>query len=242
MWNRIVSSPLVYLFLFAGVILSYAIGFSLSNRILLPLLNVAFSYPVLYRLVADGKRNAAFAPMLFWAFCMGIVGVVAVLHFPERGANSIIYGRTYQAEMFQWIRTGIGTESDPWRFLPQHLLHFAIFAVLSLLTASIVSLLMGAVLMNYMNFYAASVIQASHNNPAAILMAWHVWAIVRVASFVMLGVILGEPGICRLSGRDYDYEGARPYFWLALTGLVVDIALKTLLAPWWSDTLRKLIA
>src|SRR6266487_6943795 len=165
MWSRIVSSPLAYLFLFAGVILSYAIGFAVSNKILLPLLNVAFSYPVLYWLVADGKRNLAFAPMLFWALCMGIVGVVSVLHFPERATNSIIYGKTYQAEMFQWIRTGIGTESDPWRFLPQHLLHFAIFAVLSLLTASIVSLLMGAVLMNYMNFYAASVIQASHSNP-----------------------------------------------------------------------------
>ena len=242
MWNRIVSSPLVYPFLLAGVIVSYAIGFALSNKILLPLLNIAFSYPVLYRLVADGKRNRAYAPMLFWALCMGVIGVIAVLNFPERAADSIIYGKTYSADMFRWIRTGIGTESDPWRFLPQHLLHFILFAALSLFTASIASLLMGAILMNYMNFYAASVIQASHNNPIAILMAWHVWAMIRVASYVILGVILGEPGMCRLAGRDYDYEGARPYFWLALTGLVVDITLKAILAPWWSETLRKLIA
>jgi hypothetical protein len=241
MWNKIVSSLLVYPLLLAGVVISYVIGFALSNKILLPLLNIAFTYPILYRIVADGKRNRAFAPMLFWALCMGVVGVTFVLRFPDKAADSIIYGKTYATEMFQWIRTGIGTESNPWQFLPQHLLHFSLFAILSLLTASIASLVMGAVLMNYMNYYAASVIHASQMNPIVILMAWHVWAIVRVASYVILGVILGEPGICRLSGRDYDYEGARPYFWIALTGLVVDIALKTILAPWWSDTLRKLI-
>src|SRR5262245_57661294 len=103
MWNRIVSSALVYPSLFAGVILSYSIGFAVSNKILLPLLNVAFSYPVLYRLVADGKRNRTFAPMLFWALCMGAVGVTFVVHFPERAANSIIYGKAYAMEMFQWI-------------------------------------------------------------------------------------------------------------------------------------------
>jgi len=241
MWNKLVSSPLVYPFLLLGVVASYGIAFATSNKILLPLLNVAFSYPVLYRLVADGKRNRAFLPMLFWAACMGVIGILFILKFPERAANSIIYGKTYATEMFLWIRTGVGTESNPWRFLPQHLVHFTAFAILSLLTASIVSLVMGAVLMNYMNFYAANVIQAAHNNPLAIVMAWHVWAMIRVGSYVLLGVILGEPGICRLSGRDYDYEGARPYFWLALTGLVVDIALKTILAPFWSDTLRKLI-
>jgi hypothetical protein len=242
MWNKLVRSPFVYLYLLAGVVFATAAGFLISYKLALPLLQVAVSYPVMFTLIANRRRKRAFGTMLFWAVCMAVIVIWAVIHYPDRAVDSIFHGKAYVAEMFRWIRTGIGAESDPMQFVPQHLLHFALFCVLSLFTASIGSLLMGAVLMNYMSFYAGNVIAAAHFQPLAIVMAWHVWAIVRVASFVILGVILAEPGVCRLAKVDYDYEGARPYFWAALTGLGIDIALKGFLAPWWSITLRRLIS
>jgi len=242
MWNKIVSTPLVYPFLLAGVIVSTATGFALSNKYLLPFLNILFAYPVMYSLLTLERRRSAFGAMLFWAFCMAVVPVTACVHFPVQAERSIFHGADYAREMFHWIKTGDGTEGEPLKFVPQHLFHFTAFVVLALLSAGILSLLMGAALMNYMSFYVGSLILASHNHTLVALMGWHPWAAIRVASFVILGVILAEPGVCRLSGRYYNYEGARPFFWAALTGVVVDMVIKALLAPWWGLALRKLIS
>jgi len=241
MWNKIVSTPRVYPFLLAGVLVSTAGGFALANKFALPFLNILFAYPVMYSLLKLEQRKRAFVAMLFWALFLGVVTVIACVRFPAVAERSILNGADYVREMFHWIKTGEGTESEPLRFVPQHLFHFAAFVVLSLLTAGILSLFMGAILMNYMSFYVGSLILASHDHVVAALMGWHPWAAIRVASFVILGVILAEPGVCRLSGRYYDYEGARPYFWAALTGVVLDMIIKALLAPWWGLALRKLI-
>jgi hypothetical protein len=45
--------------------------------------------------------------------------------------------------MFAWIRTGAGTEGSPRAFIPQHALHLGAFVVLSLATASALSITMG---------------------------------------------------------------------------------------------------
>jgi len=241
MWNKLLSPPLVYFYLLLGTIASTLIGFALGNQFVLPVLQIAISYPVLYSLLSQKLRNRAFAAMLFWALCMGTVTVTASMQDLAQAGKSIIHGPAYVQEMFHWIQTGEGAEGNPIQFAPQHLLHFVLFAVLSLLTGSILSLLMGAMLMNYMSFYVASVIHASHDKLLAALMGWHPWSIIRVASFVLLGVILAEPMICKIKKLDYEYASARRYYWMALHGLVLDVILKTLLAPWWGLTLRKLL-
>ena len=242
MWNRFLTPPFLYAYLFLGTIAATAIGFLVGNQILLPVLQIAISYPVLYSLLTQGLRKRAIAAMLFWALCMGVVAVTASVQYPARGAESIFHGSAYVHEMFHWIKTGEGPEGNPALFVPVHLLHILIFTLLSILTASLLSLLMGSVLMNYMSFYVASVILASHEKLLASLMAWHPWSIIRVASFVILGVILAEPTICRIQKRDYEYASIRRYFWYAIHGLAIDILMKAFLAPWWGITLRKLIS
>jgi hypothetical protein len=241
MWNKLIHSPAVYLYLLAGTSASIALGFRLSNQYLLPIFNVLISYPVMYSLLVQEQRKRAFATMLFWALCMAVICIWAVVHYPEQARASIFNGAKYQQEMFQWIKTGVGAESDPGRFVPQHLLHFIIFCILSAISAGFFSLLMGAVLMNYMSFYVGSLISASSDTLKAILMGWHPWAIVRVVSYVVLGVILAEPLICKIVKRDYNYSEVRPYFWIAITGIAVDILMKALLAPTWGLLLRRII-
>lgn len=167
--------------------------------------------------------------------------VLACMKYPATAAKSVIHGEAYVQEMFHWIKTGEGPEGNPVQFVPQHLLHFVIFAVLSLLTGSVLSLLMGAMLMNYMSFYVATVINASHDKVLGSLMGWHPWSIIRVAAFVLLGVILAEPMICKVNKLDYEYASARRFYWIALHGLVLDVLLKTFLAPWWGLELRRLL-
>jgi hypothetical protein len=242
MWNRVLTPPYLYIYLLIGTIAATALGFLLESKLLLPLLQIAVSYPVLYSLLYRELRIRAMAAMLFWAFCMGTVTVAASVSFRDLASHSIIHGNVYAEEMFHWIKTGEGAEGNPVQFVPQHLLHFVVFALLSLLTGSLLSLLMGSVLMNYMSFYVASVILASHDRFTAALLAWHPWSVIRVISFVILGVILGEPMLCKIQKRDYEYAGMRIYFWIALNGLVLDVLMKAFLAPWWGLELRKLIS
>jgi hypothetical protein len=241
MWNRLISSPLVYVYLLIGTIAATSIGFFTENKIVLPVLQIAIAYPILYSLLTLERRKRAFVAMLFWALSLAIVVVTLSIQFPASAQTSIFHGTAYVEEMFHWIKTGEGAEGNPVQFVPVHLVHFVIFALLSLLTASVLSLLMGALLMNYMSFYVASVIVASHGEWIATLMAWHPWSAIRVASFVILGVILAEPLICKIQKRDYEYLSIRRYFWFALHGLAIDILMKAFLAPWWGTTLRKFI-
>ncbi len=241
MWNKLVHSRAIYLYLFAGAAVSTALGFALSNQFFLPVLNVLIPYPVMYSLLSQEQRKRAFATMLFWALCIGVISVWAVVHSPEQARASIFHGPKFQQEMFHWIRTGEGAEGNPSQFVPQHLLHFIVFCVLSAASAGFLSLLMGAVLMNYMSYYVGSLIAASSNPIMAVLMGWHPWAMIRVVSFVILGVILGEPLICKIVKRDYNYSEVRPYFWAAVTGIALDIVVKALLAPSWGLMLRKIL-
>jgi hypothetical protein len=241
MWNRALSGPLLFPLLMLGVLISVGLGFLAQSRFLLPCLNVLLCYPFLFGLLARDRRPRAFASMIFWAVCLGIVTVAASVHFPERAGNAIFHGPAYARDMFHWIRTGEGAEGNPMLFVPQHLLHFVIFCLLSAVSASLLSLLMGALLMNYMSFYVASLILASNDRLTAVLMGWHPWSIIRIFSYVLLGVILGEPLVCKLAGRDYDSSRVRPFLWIALSGLAVDILMKALLAPWWGQRLHQLI-
>ena len=242
MWKKLVQSPFVYLFLLLSVAISIWLGFLASNRYLLPFLNIAFAYPVLFTLLAENQRGKAFLTMLFWALCMGVFMVIGALRDPVAAAASIFHGTAYVQEMFHWIKTGEGAEGNPLLFVPIHLLHIVSFCILSAISASFLSLLMGALLMNYMAFYVANVIQASHYSGVAMWMGWHPWSVIRIISFVVLGVILGEPMVCKLTGRDYEYTGARPFMWAAIGGLILDVLMKSLLAPWWGIMLRRLLS
>src|SRR5687768_6163630 len=105
MWNRILTPPYLYLYLFAGTLAATAIGFVSGNKFLLPALQIAVAYPVLFSLLSVELRKRAFAGMLFWALCLGIIVVTATVHYPSQASKAIFYGTTYADEMFHWIKT-----------------------------------------------------------------------------------------------------------------------------------------
>jgi hypothetical protein len=131
------------------------------------------------------------------------------------------------------VMTGRGAESSPSRFLPQHARDGAIFSALALASGGVLAMPMGAALMNYMGCYVGSLAAASAHPAASIVLGWHPWAVVRVVSFVVLGVLLSMPALSRLFRFRIDWRAARPLFAAAIAGLLVDIALKALLAPSW---------
>lgn len=220
--------------------LSYPLGLLLGQPWLLPLLNAAPAYVLMAVCLRRGARRQAVGAMLAWAAALAVCGTLSFALWPGDPGALVIHGPAYRDEMFRWIRTGQGTEGDVRLFLPQHLAHLSAFVVLSLLGASTVSIFMGAVLMNYMDYYVASLARAHVPLGTVIAFGWQPWAVCRVAAFCVLGAVLAEPLLCRL--MRYEYRGlraARPYLLWAAAGIVADWVLKAALAPTWGDVLRR---
>jgi len=219
-------------------VLSYPLGLALGVPALLPVLNAAPAYGAMVLLLRRGELRRAVVVMLVWAAALAVTGTLTFATWPQPPDALILHGPEYREEMFAWIRTGAGTEGSPRAFIPQHALHLGAFVVLSLLTASALSITMGAVLMNYMDFYVASLARAGAPLWAVVLLGWQPWAMARVAAFSTLGVVLAQPLLRRVAPGVATRSAARPFVIAAATLLLLDVALKTILAPTWGRILR----
>jgi uncharacterized membrane protein len=73
------------------------------------------------------------------------------------------------------------------------------------------------------------------------VLAWHPWAVIRVISFVVIGVVLSAPLLSRLFGFGVDWTQGRALLVAAAVGLVADIVLKAALAPAWQRLLLRTV-
>jgi len=228
--------------LVAASALAYPIGLWIGSRWLLPALITLPAYLVMARRLRAGERAAAVRAVLAWAATMAVAGTLTFSLWPSDPGSVILNGPAYREEMFGWIATGQGAEGSPRLFLPQHLLHLAGFVALSLASASALSILMGAVLTNYMDYYVASLARAGVEPLWVALLGWQPWAICRVVAFCILGVVLAEPLLARLGRAPRPSLGAlRPWLLAAAGGILADWVLKAALAPTWGLELRALL-
>lgn len=217
------------------------LGFWSGQQLLFPLACMAPAYPVMVARLLAGQRRRAMAAMLIWVATLAPVSVALCLWAPEQARETVLRGESYTQEMFHWIRTGDGTESRPRVFLVEHAVHLVIFAALSLVTASLASIFFGTVLLNYMAYYVATVIQAAGGAPLAVAMAWHPWSMLRIVAFILIGVVLAEPLLARIRPGKVSAAGRGRWLLVALGGLVVDAAMKAALASHWRLWLGRLI-
>jgi hypothetical protein len=139
--------------------------------------------------------------------------------------------------MFAWINTGIGEESTPSQFIPKHILHFLLFCLLTILTGGFGALFFGSVLLNYMNFYVGSLFVQTTNPWLLILFAWQPWAISRVIGYIAVAIGLSELFFSYILKRPIKKEVIKKYFLGGLFCVILDLFLKTLLAPTWQKLL-----
>lgn len=188
------------------------------------------------RALRRGSRRRAAAWVGAWALTLAVGLPPLGRAVPDGGARLFPGASAYAQAMLQWVRTGSGCEGEPACFLPQHALHAAVFAAATLATAGLAGLVFAAVLFGWMGAYAAALGTAAGRPALAVLLAWHPWAVIRVAAYLALGVALAEPlarrGLPTLPGR------AR---WLAagLAGLLLDVLLKATLAEAWRRALLR---
>ena len=222
-------------------LISYAIGWAAGIPVLLPILNTLASFPFMVLALRRGDLRLAVARMLLWALAMGVAATFLSYARPAQTGALFLRGESYRTEMFAWVMTGQGAESRPSQFIPQQLGHAALFSGLALATGGVAAMPMGAVLMNYMGHYVGTLAASSRRPALTMILGWHPWAVIRVISFVVIGVVLSTPLLSRLGKFQVDRAVARTLLVWAGAGLVADIVLKTLLAPAWQRILLRAV-
>ena len=184
----------------AGTMLSYPLAYLVNLPVLVPILNAVPAVPFMYLSLRNGRAREAVGRMLLWAAVMAVCATLLSYIRTTETDRLFLNGERYRQEMFAWIRTGEGAESSPRLFLPVHAAHAALFCALSIASGSVLSMPMGAILMNYMGHYVGALAALSRDPIHATLLAWNPWSLVRIVSFVALGVVLAGPVFGRLGG------------------------------------------
>ncbi len=189
--------------------------------------------------VKEGDTYRAWTLGMVWAFLLSLGVIALVLWLPDAARTGILRGETYRQEMFDWIATGAGTENDPAAFIPVHLLHLAVFLVLTWASGGYLGLALGAALVAYMSYFVGSYAAASGHPFLGSVAAWVPWSVLRVSAFVLLGSLFSRP---LLVGRIWPF-GRREYglMALALSGILADIVIKALCAPSYGLFLRQMV-
>ena len=219
---------------------SYLAGWAIGVPVLVPVFNALAGYPFMIAPVLCRDLRLAIARMLVWAACMGACATGLAFARADTTARLFVNAAAYEREMVAWVRTGDGRESRPREFLPQHALHATVFAGLSIASGSALSMPMGAALMNYMGHYVGSLAVRGRSR-WLLLAGWHPWAVIRITSFVILGVVLSGPVLCAIGRTRWRWKGeALRWIAIAVAGLVADVLLKSVAAGVWNRLLTRL--
>jgi hypothetical protein len=195
-------------------------------------------YPFFAERVKARDYLGAWRLGILWAVLLSAGVILLVFLFPEGAARGIFHGEAYRQEMFGWIATGEGKENDWHRFLPEHLLHLAVFLVLCWASAGYLGLVLGAILTAYMSYFVGSYAVASGHPFLGSVAAWVPWSVIRVGAFVLFGALFARPLLVR---RVWPFE--RQEFRLmavAAAGILTDIVMKILIARPYGLFLRQM--
>lgn len=217
---------------------SAAAGFLIASRYALPALNALAIYPFYLERVIAGRRRDALVLALLWALFLSQAVAAFTYIAPKRAEAVVIRGEVYREEMLDWIRTGDGTESDPKRFIPRHVRDFALFSALALVTGGFGALFLGAVLLNYMNFYVAQLVAASAHPIPTLFLAWQPYAVVRVVGYIFVGTALAETFFGAVTRYRAKWQSVKTYAATGLALVLLDMIIKALTAPLWSRLLK----
>jgi len=202
-----------------ATVVSYTIAWAAGVPLLVPVFNTLAAFPFMVFALSRGDVRLAVARMLVWALALAACATLLSYARPSRTDALFLRGASYRAEMFGWVLTGRGEESEPSRFIPQQVIHTAVFVALAVASGGVLALAMGAVLMNYMGHYVGSLAAASAHPLATVALGWHPWA----------------------GGFRVDRPAARQLLAWAGAGLIADVVLKWLLAPAWQRLLLRVV-
>jgi hypothetical protein len=226
----------------AGCVSTF-IGSFAPAPFLWPLVSGIGIYPLFAREVIDRRLGRATLLACVWALASTLaMWVLIEARGLELIGSRVIHGPEYAAQTLEWIRTGQGEEGSPARFLPVHARHFATFVVACVLTGGLAGICFGALLLNYMNVYVATLAASAPAALPAYLLGWPLWAVVRVVGFIFGGAALAHLSYTKVFRRGtFSAPLFRRFMGASVALVVLDVVLKTLLAEPWRRVLVRIL-
>lgn len=223
-------TPSYYVFLGAicGVA-GFRLGWRWKNRVVLPAVQTVFGWVAFAAgWQAHGPAWAA-AVVGGWALGTTLVSVPTFVGAAADADRAVLRAGVYRDSMLDWLVTGRGPESRPLVTAGAHLRELTVYLAAACLTANVVSLALGAVLLNYMNAWVATLVRAAKRKGLVILLAWNLWSLVRVAAYVVLGAAAAD-FLGRHVGLPPAGESVRLLWIAGGSGVILDLVLKLVLS------------
>ncbi|MCI0601601.1 hypothetical protein L0156_01160 [bacterium] len=227
-----ISSLLVLILTSAAVLLSRWI----QSRVALPVLTaIAGYFP--FAMEAQVSFARGFLILVLWTLLLSVLILWFSRREPERMERLIWRSSEYSDSMMRWIETGELPEGSARQVIFFHLKQTVLYCVLAFLSLNFLALVLGSALLNYMNFYVAQLSRRSSRAGSALWMGWNPWSVIRVLTFLYLGMVVSAPTMWLLFAIPWSLSAV--LLLPAVAGLLLDLFLKLTLARRWSLRLHK---
>ncbi|HEX4824585.1 MAG TPA: hypothetical protein VFV19_09735 [Candidatus Polarisedimenticolaceae bacterium] len=164
-----------------------------------------------------------------WAVGTSVASTYVFFRNATEVDDRVLRAKPYREEMLTWLESGRGPEARPLETLARHTRELIWYVAAAVMTANLGALVMGAILLNYMNAYVATIVRAATRPLRAAALAWNVWSVVRVAAYIALGAAGGSLVLRFLSFR-VDAAAMRGLAIAGAAGAVLDLTLKLALS------------
>jgi hypothetical protein len=216
------TSPTYFLvFSFLCGVVGFRMGWRTKSRIGLPIVQGLLgwgAFLIAWSFVGPGWAAASVGA---WALGTTLVSLYVFTGRPKETDERVVRAREYRQSMLEWLRNGriaIFNVREPiW------------YVAAAMATANLASIVLGAVLLNYMNAYVATLLRAARRPGTVLLLGWNVWSLVRVGAYVALGAAAASP-VLRLLGFRGDRAAVKQLAIAGAIGVALDVALKLALS------------
>ena len=221
--------PYFLVFAFLTGVVGFRMGWRFKSRAALPVVQGALGWTAF--LVAWSFVGPYWAALAAGAWAVGtsLASIYVFFRSPAEADQRVVRAAEYRASMLDWLATGRGPESRPAATLAQHAREVIWYTAAAMLTGNLASLVMGAVLLNYMNAYVATLLRAATHTARVALLAWNVWSLVRVAAYLAIGAASAGP-LLRIMGLPVVSQPLRVLATAGAIGAVADLVLKLALS------------
>ena len=217
------------------------IGWRLGHRLALPLVQTALGgFAFVFGWNQQGARGGALA-VGAWAVGTSLAAIPAFRSSREQLEARILGFSSYAASMRGWLASGELLGGTPRAILRRHVRELALYLATALVSANLLAIGMGAVLLNRMNAWFVELLADARDRRTVLVLGWPCWSLARVMAYVALGAACAQWWAARL-GRAAPPVDVLGLINLGLLGVVVDITLKIQLSGWYARRVQAALA